>query len=356
MGRKRKSDDRDYVNPTKYPKVARTTRKPPLPPTEPPANWQPLEINNPRTLGEPHLPEGEGSFSTIQVILHRRVAREDCIPYERPRRLSALRRPLPWKDAQLVLYATTVADQSIVRNRRRPAGTATNAESTRRVFGNAPRKELPIPTFIDQYNHGKCGVDLFDQTKAYYSTQRKRNKTWRPLFYFLIDVVLNNIFRLSSWAQKTQENDPKKDGHKEFLHLLAEALLDNSTRLPQGNHKRESLNSVQKDVDEKHGYPVKLYAEAKTCVACIESGRVSNGISHDRGPLREIPPNTVAGKNRDRTARSRFGCKLCKLPLCRPEVSELCWPEHLLRAKIKRDVDTTMSSTVQYSYSGLRDL
>jgi hypothetical protein len=45
------------------------------------------------------------------------------------------------------------------RMRKRPKKTALNARITREPFRDLPTKILPIPTFIDDYNHYIGGVD-----------------------------------------------------------------------------------------------------------------------------------------------------------------------------------------------------
>ena len=62
---------------------------------------------------------------------------------------------LAWKDQNVVLFITTVATgkESVLRERRRPAVTATNARTSRAIFGEEVRKDLWIPQFINAYNH-----------------------------------------------------------------------------------------------------------------------------------------------------------------------------------------------------------
>ena len=69
-----------------------------------------------------------------------------------------------WKDTQVVLFASTITrlGESIIRGRKRPAKTLTNSAYTRLVFGNLAVKVLPIPLFIDLYNHFMNGVDRFN--------------------------------------------------------------------------------------------------------------------------------------------------------------------------------------------------
>ena len=65
----------------------------------------------------------------------------------------------------------------IDRNRRRPAKTATNAKTSWTVFGDQPVKKLPISRPIDLYNHYMNDVDVADQLRCYYNTQRIIYKT-----------------------------------------------------------------------------------------------------------------------------------------------------------------------------------
>ena len=67
-----------------------------------------------------------------------------------------------------MLFMNTVSFgiETILRPRRRPAKTATNAKSSREVFGNEPIKELLIPRFIDNYNYYMGGVDQADQLRS----------------------------------------------------------------------------------------------------------------------------------------------------------------------------------------------
>lgn len=64
----------------------------------------------------------------------------------------------------------------------------------RKVFGEEKRKDLAIPTFIDDYNHFMGGVDIADQLRTYYSTQRIALCSWYPLFFgYLIPQFLMAI-------------------------------------------------------------------------------------------------------------------------------------------------------------------
>ncbi|KAF2175847.1 hypothetical protein K469DRAFT_609391, partial [Zopfia rhizophila CBS 207.26] len=79
----------------------------------------------------------------------------------------------------VVLFASTVAqpEETVKRERKRPAKTSTNAKYTRLVFRDLAVKALSIPVFINLYNHFMNGVDRFDQSTSYYSTLKAKRKT-----------------------------------------------------------------------------------------------------------------------------------------------------------------------------------
>ena len=101
-----------------------------------------------------------------------------------------------WKDQAMVLFISTVSNgtKSIVRQRRRPAKTSTNARTSRIVFGDAVVKDLAIPDYIDMYNHFMNGVDIADQLRSYYNTQKSHWKSWKALWHFLLDTTITNSY------------------------------------------------------------------------------------------------------------------------------------------------------------------
>ena len=66
---------------------------------------------------------------------------------------------------------TTVSNgrKIVKRLRRRPAKIAINVRTSRAMFDDEARKELPIPEFIDMYNYFMNSVDNADQLRCYYS-------------------------------------------------------------------------------------------------------------------------------------------------------------------------------------------
>lgn len=230
-----------------------------------------------------------------------------------------------WKDAQVVLFASTVArpGESIMRERKRPAKTSTNSACTRLVFGDLAVKVLPIPLFIDLYNHFMNGVDRFDQTTSYYSTQRAKRKTWKPLWFFLFNLVLYNCYRLSSFFG----GHTKTGGHRKFLESLIKGLFDSSAKPIRKDDRTPSMrvNNIQIG---PHGPKPTQLGKKRTCSACAAAGRKRRRVA-----LEEVSPNAPR-----RTPQTNFGCELCKIPLC--QTGE-CWEEHLKQVILARSIAGT---------------
>jgi Transposase IS4 len=81
-----------------------------------------------------------------------------------------------WQDNNTVLGMTTAysPDDLVIRTRKRPAQTSTNAAIVRPVFGDEYTKDLAIPNLIDAYNHHMGGVDIANQLRATYSAHNRR--------------------------------------------------------------------------------------------------------------------------------------------------------------------------------------
>ena len=222
----------------------------------------------------------------------------------------------------------------VKRERRRPATTSSGAQQTRKVFSGAARKWLPIPEFIDMYNRFIKGVDTADQMRSYYTSLKVHRKTQKPLFHFLLDTTITNCYKLSSYATRGQTNHA---GHKAFREALVNSLFKNSTRVPRSYKTRVPMTQIQWRPVVEHGYkPEKINEKDVSCAACVEVGRKSQ-IKRPgaRKPLCELSPNTTkkprnsdAWKRPQRAPRTKFGCRLCRIPLCR---TGSCWQEHLDR-------------------------
>ena len=102
-----------------------------------------------------------------------------------------------WQDNNAVLGITTAYNLGILveRWRTRPSLTSTNAHIVRPVFSNQKKKLLEIPYAIDEYNHHMNGVDRNNQLrKGMLVILPHQQRTWRPAFLWMLDVILVNYY------------------------------------------------------------------------------------------------------------------------------------------------------------------
>lgn len=111
---------------------------------------------------------------------------------------------LIWMDNNYVLLLTTIyqvkgAENYILRLRRRPGITSTNAKVVRPVFNDIFICMILTPVIINMYNLYMGGVDIADQRRSYWPTQLCVSRNWLPLFFWCLDTAIINAFILY-WA------------------------------------------------------------------------------------------------------------------------------------------------------------
>lgn len=235
-----------------------------------------------------------------------------------------------WKDQNVVLFMTTVhtGHETVKRKRRRAAKTATNARTSRAVFGEEAFKELSVPEFIDMYNHFMNGVDITDQLRSYYTTQRIHIKNWKPLWHFLLDVAVTNAHEIAHSKPERPYAEPSNHfTHRNFRRKLASDLFARSERIGDERYNKhvEALTGhVRHAAIPDHGKQVKMQGK-KRCVACVCAGRKAKSSTAIK-PLQELSVNSMQGGEKRRPPFSMYGCALCSINLCK---NSACWIEHL---------------------------
>lgn len=138
----------------------------------------------------------------------------------------------------------------IERNRRRPRVTSTNARNNHAIFRKDPRVLLHIPMAIDHYNHHMNGADVANQRRKYLTTQRKHNRRiWRPLFHWLLDIVIVNCFIL--WRLQARKKIPGVNWDPvQFNRALADALLVYDPENGELSENDEALEDSDDEDDE----------------------------------------------------------------------------------------------------------
>lgn len=117
----------------------------------------------------------------------------------------------------------------VIRERKRPKPTSTNAKITRAPFGDSARKDLPIPAFIDGYNHYMGAVDRANQLRKYFTIHFPRNeKEFFPGLFWCIDMVVTNSYKIHCHINKLKNHRtgrPKPEAHREFIEDLTNLLF-----------------------------------------------------------------------------------------------------------------------------------
>jgi Transposase IS4 len=207
-----------------------------------------------------------------------------------------------WQDNNKVLGMTTAYNlhDTIIRSRNRPSATSTSASITRPIFGDSPKKNLPIPIAIDAYNHYMGGVDLANQLRASFTTLQPQNlRYWKPLFYWLLDIALVNSYLLFK-AINGDSRDHRD--HRKFLEALVQALM------AYGALKHSHVSR-----------PSRAY-----CAYCWENR--PNWKSRHLQP-RAFGTNIInisegSRRPRIRGSKTQWGCDYCNVALCK--VGD-CW-------------------------------
>ena len=210
------------------------------------------------------------------------------------------------------------------------------------MFGNEPRVELDIPEFIEEYNLWMCGVDIADQLRSYYNTERVHRKTWKPLFSFLLNTIVGNSYLLSTYKAPLSERGLRATSHLQFRRDLRDALLHASIRARKPIHSKKrkgTMDIVWRPVKE-HQHK-RLWKKQAICSSCAEAKRgpktPHTGL---RKPLADLSMNTTMKRREDSTGwkrrvrppRTSWGCSVCNIPFC---TKGPCWSEHLAKLNTK---------------------
>jgi hypothetical protein len=211
-----------------------------------------------------------------------------------------------WKDNALVLFLSTThgTPDLIFRHRKRPSTTSTSARTARAVFGSEHSKDLPIPTFIDDYNHYMGQVDQADQLRATNPGLRRiRRGGWQALWHFLFNTTLVNSFLLSGYKNPYS-----------FRVDLQYRLFERGTRVPIKRPRTDLPAWVEPGPGPVQAVDHKMSSRQalRYCSVCKEPPTVK----HKRSVLGEISVNTRSGPLQKRR-KTTYGCTGYGVALCK---------------------------------------
>jgi hypothetical protein len=113
---------------------------------------------------------------------------------------------IAWKDNALVLFLTTVYDDSetVVCTKKRPTSSQRYSVPMKRFFGDEPVKEIPMPAVAADYNTYMNAVDIADHLRSNMRTEnhRQRRGPARALMWdFLTKTAVSNSVILQREGQ-----------------------------------------------------------------------------------------------------------------------------------------------------------
>jgi hypothetical protein len=91
------------------------------------------------------------------------------------------------------------------------------------------------------YNHNKGHVDGVDQMRQYYGLERRVQRTWPSLAWWLIDMCIVNAYAL--WSVDTRTHEGQLSFREQLLHQIAAQFPSSLTHveptvIPHGGVQR----------------------------------------------------------------------------------------------------------------------
>lgn len=219
-----------------------------------------------------------------------------------------------WQDNNTVLGLTTahyLKDETVLRFRKRPFPTSTNARVVRPVFGDLSQKWLYIPQVIDDYNHYMNGVDRANQLRRNLTVHRPfEHRNWRPLWDYMVDVCAVNSSLI--WEKIYPRKSSKKVGQRPFREALIQALL--TMPYEEATHQRQWVKPVALPCQGPAQHQWERLGQRRHCVWCKTHSR--EWVPTQRRAALTDVTNTAPNQGRKRESMSLGGCRACGVYLC----------------------------------------
>ena len=214
-----------------------------------------------------------------------------------------------FKDLAFVIFQSTYFEGNETRDnveRRRPKKSAKKHKTAREPFGDQHTKVLPIPKYVNSYNHNMNHVDRADQLRASYPAgTHKTLYAWKALFFYLLNTTLVNCFLLSLHSGAPN----RYTSHLAFQEDLYLALFTRSER-----RNKRTVNPIAPPgqyIPQEH--ELVHMQKQSDCQGC----RRANS-SKKRKSLGEIDVNITTKWPK----RSNYGCMTCHVHICKEGP---CW-------------------------------
>ena len=132
-----------------------------------------------------------------------------------------------------------------------------------------------IEDIKDYYNEKNRGVDIMDQYISYYNIERRSIKWWKKVFFFGIEVCINNSYIL--YKQNNNNNNRKYDFLTFRLNLIKQIL--NKYTAKEYNFENIKKNNAVNNLRIKFfknciHYPKKIKGLKKNCFYCYKEDKL----------------------------------------------------------------------------------
>ena len=92
--------------------------------------------------------------------------------------------------------------------------------------------------------------------------QRTYIKSWKPLYYFLLNITIYNCYKLST--KSIPSHQPKRSAYKAFRKELIKALFNNGKRLTKSTGRAIIMEDkdIYKAPAKEHGQgPMRIFSK-----------------------------------------------------------------------------------------------
>lgn len=240
---------------------------------------------------------------------------------------------LGWIDNNTVLSLSTVhtvdkASDVITKWRKRPGLTSTNAKEARKPFNGRPRAVLEVPRHINDYNYNMGSVDIADQYRQTYKTQRKAMRNWWPIFYWVLDHSIINGFKIGSnegyYWKKRQHKDFRIRLYEELFAFKEDAEVNKHTDYLGHNRFDQTIIHAMAELQSD---PTLKHKQRKRCAWCKHQNTLADSRSRTPSPKKRAfgdPLNSNIPTKKKQIDRTAYGCSGCQVALCIKEGKD-CW-------------------------------
>jgi hypothetical protein len=206
-----------------------------------------------------------------------------------------------WMDKKPVYLLSTIHPPHL-RNGALPSVT--------RVARDGTATEVPCPPAEVDYVINMRGVDRADQMVGLYNSGRKSVKWWKRIFFYILEVSINNARILEEKQRQKYGLEPRP--LLDFKIELAESLVAGRTYRKKAG--RPSVDNIDIRLEDTGGHLPVMGDRQRDCKVCNKKIAHGDGGRGRKGNVRKRgEQNATYFTERHRT---KIYCAICNVGLC----------------------------------------